>query len=69
MIVVCIHIEVKLNFNVKDSGAYLERRDYGLHSVKIDGKDFNTYAWGYQVIFFGGIYFLHFSYVKFKCSS
>ncbi|KAL6217090.1 hypothetical protein ACLB2K_010307 [Fragaria x ananassa] len=32
-----------------DNGAYLERRDYGLHSVKIDGKDFSTYAWGYQV--------------------
>lgn len=60
-----MQIEAELKFYVKDNGAYLERRDYGLHSVKIDGKDFSTYAWGYQVIL--RIWCMFLSYVKFNC--
>ncbi|EXB60111.1 Beta-galactosidase 16 [Morus notabilis] len=32
-----------------NSGAYLERKVAGLRSVRIEGKDFSRYLWGYQV--------------------
>ncbi|KAK2389890.1 beta-galactosidase [Trifolium repens] len=32
-----------------NSGAYLERRVAGLRKVKVQGRDFTNYSWGYQV--------------------
>ncbi|XP_073225008.1 beta-galactosidase 16-like isoform X2 [Cicer arietinum] len=32
-----------------NSGAYLERRVAGLRQVKVQGRDFTSYSWGYQV--------------------
>lgn len=41
-----------INFNLKDGGAYMERRFAGLRSVKIQDKDLNKFPWGYRVITF-----------------
>lgn len=37
--------------HVKNSGAYLERKTAGVHSVRIQNKYLNGYEWGYQVIY------------------
>jgi hypothetical protein len=42
--------EMYIYFYMKNSGAYLERRVAGLRKVKVQGRDFTNYSWGYQVI-------------------
>lgn len=37
-------------FYMKDSGAYLEQRVAGLRKVKVQGRDFTSAPWGYQVV-------------------
>ncbi|KAJ9166686.1 hypothetical protein P3X46_021396 [Hevea brasiliensis] len=40
---------LSVTVGLPDSGAYLERKVAGLHTVRIQHKDFTNYKWGYQV--------------------
>ncbi|KAG8633151.1 hypothetical protein MANES_18G079900v8 [Manihot esculenta] len=40
---------LSVTVGLPDSGAYLERKVAGLRTVKVQGKDFTNYEWGYQV--------------------
>lgn len=49
----CLHeTAIQIGLFVKDAGAHLERRAAGLTRVRVHGKDFTNYRWGYQVISF-----------------
>ncbi|KAJ7965525.1 Beta-galactosidase [Quillaja saponaria] len=40
---------LSVTVGLPDSGAYLERKVAGLRRVRVQGRDFTNYTWGYQV--------------------